>query len=220
MKVWCALLALLIPLTGGAAPRAAGDASESENPAPASEKHRVISAGDELSFEIVEDKDKDAPFAKRVSDTGDLNVPYVGSVRVAGKTCSEAAAQIAKLLEKDYYYAATVRLTIEQFNPRTSYGSGAAQMSRVIMSGRVNVKGPIEFPKGDKLTVSAAVLKAGPDMFADLKKVKLTRTSKEGSRQTMIINVQKITRDGLTGDDIELRDGDYIDVPRQFITLQ
>ena len=100
MNVRCALLASLIPLAASAAPKPpepapdpAAAAAQHAAPAPrAATRGSNLSAGDQVSIEIIEDKD--APVRKVVSDTGDLDVPYVGRVHVAGKSCAEAETQI------------------------------------------------------------------------------------------------------------------------------
>jgi len=59
-----------------------------------------------VSYRVVEER-KD-PIPLMVTDSGEIEVPYIGRVPAAGKTCKELAYEIKPLLEKDYFYKATV----------------------------------------------------------------------------------------------------------------
>ncbi len=221
MNIRCALLIFLFPFLASAAPRpseASADPAAAPTPSALARGERggTLSNGDTVSLQIVEDKE--AEVEKRVSDTGDLDVPYIGRVHVAGKTCSDAAAHIKKLLEKDFdfYHHATVRLAINQFSKSSGSSPSVVAVAKINVSGEnqsLRTPGMQEFPKTEKLTVSAAVLRAGPTMFANQTAVKLTR-KKGDTTETIIVNVKKILKEGRLQDDIEVRDGDYIFVPR------
>ena len=68
------------------------------------DKHK-LTIGDRLSFRIVEDEEDPKPLF--VTDSGDLEVPYIGRVPAENKTCRQLAAEIKTALEKEYYYQAT-----------------------------------------------------------------------------------------------------------------
>lgn len=187
-------------------------ASTDDSVAPA-DRDKVLGAGDLVTFEILEDKEP--PVTKKVTDTGDLDVPYISRVHVAGRTCAEVAAQITKLLEADYYYKATVKLAIEQFSPENK----AVAIGKVFLSGDVKTPGAQPIPAGEKLTVSAAIVKAGGiTQFGDMRKVKVTRKSKDGKSETFIIDVKAVLEQGRLEQDMELRDGDYVLVPRRLFS--
>jgi protein involved in polysaccharide export with SLBB domain len=177
------------------------------------DRDKVLGVGDIVTLEIVEDKE--APVSKKVTDTGDLDVPYIRRVHVAGKTCSQVAAEITRLLEADYYHKATVKLNIEQIN-RVKFGTAG----KVYLSGDVKVPGAQEIPVGETMNVSAAIVRAGgATQFGDLKKVKLTRKGAGGASETIIVNVKAVLEDGKLEQDRELRDGDNIFVPRRLFTI-
>ena len=67
---------------------------------------RPLSIGDRLSFRVVEDEGP--PRTLSVTDSAEIDVPYIGRVPVANKTCKQFAYYIKRLLEKEYYYQATV----------------------------------------------------------------------------------------------------------------
>jgi polysaccharide export outer membrane protein len=210
----CGVLLVLMPLQSGAAtpednsvtlaPMAPGP-----EPATLQDQDKPLSFGDIVSFQIMEDKD--LPVRQRVTDTGELDVPYIGRVNVAGKTCSEAAAIIKRQLESEYYYKATVRLGIDQVNR-------AANIGRVYVSGLVRLPGPQVYNKTERMTASAAIIKAGGFAeFADQKKVRVTRKDKEGSTQTFMVNMKAVLEQGKVDADVELKENDYIFVPRRLI---
>ena len=165
-----------------------------------------LAPADMITLEI--EQDREGGFQKRVSATGEIDVPPYGRVKVAGKTTSEAAADIKRLLERDYYYVATIRLSLDQ-------RSGvAAKNGTVTMSGELRMVGPLDLDDGTKLTVSQAVMKAGGfSAFADKKRVQVTRTEGGASKQ-FIVDVKRVIEKGAVDEDPVLKDGDRIYVPR------
>jgi polysaccharide export outer membrane protein len=177
----------------------------------ASDPNKVLGVGDQISLLIVEDR---APAATRViTDTGDVDVPWIGRVRAAGKTTLQLAQEIERKLESSYYYDATVKLAIDRVNPR-------ATVQTIYISGEVQASGPQRFPKGESVTVSAAILRAGGfGQFANERKVQVTRKYGGGNGNRFTVDVKAILQEGKLSEDIELRDGDYIFVPRNFINF-
>ena len=101
---------------------------------------KKLSAGDQVTVEIVEDRD--AGLSRVVTATGELDVPPLGHVKVSGRTTTEAASDIKQLLEKDYYHRATVRISIERVS------SVAVRSGVVYLSGEVRLRGPQEMAPG------------------------------------------------------------------------
>jgi polysaccharide export outer membrane protein len=176
----------------------------------ASDPNKILGVGDQLSLVIVEDRS--APVSRIVTDTGDIEVPWIGRMRAAGKTTSQLAGDIKSKLEASHYYTATVKLAIDRVNPRAS-------VETIYVSGEVAQSGPQRFAKGERVTVSAVILRAGGfGQFANERKVKVTR-KRNGGSQTFLIDVKGVLQEGKVGEDLEVRDGDYIFVPRNFINF-
>ncbi len=168
-----------------------------------------LAAGDEITVEI--EQDREGGFPKVVSATGEVDVQPLGRVKVAGKNSAEAQAEIKRLLEKDYYYTATVRVSIDR---RSRIVVKAGQIT---ISGEVRGVGPMDLMEGDKLTVSQAVLKAGGFApFANQRKVQVTR-SEGGRTRQFYVDVKEILEKGAVGKDVTVQDGDRINVPRAMI---
>jgi len=171
---------------------------------------KKLSAGDQVTFEIVEDRE--GGFPRVVTATGELDVPPLGRVRVSGKTANEAAATIKQLLERDYYYTATVRLAIDQVS------KVQVQQGSVQLSGQVRMVGPQIIVAGEALTVSSAILKAGGlTEWGNARKVKVTRQRKDGSAESFEVDFKKITETGDVKADPVLQDGDRIFVPKVIV---
>jgi len=173
------------------------------------DRHKLV-PGDKLSFRVVEDRDETKPLI--VADTGELDVPYVGRINVAGKTCKEVAAELKVMLEKDYYYQATVVLGLDQIS---------RVLGRVYVWGQVRNQGPIEIPANEIFTAGKAILRAGGfGDFANKKKVKVVRNAKPGEstgKQDILVNMEEVLEEGKTDKDVPLQPDDFIIVPARLI---
>lgn len=166
---------------------------------------KKLSAGDMVTLEIVEDRE--GGFPRMVTSAGAIEVPPLGRVTVAGKTTTEAAADIKRRLESEYYYHATVKLNIDRVN-------SGGRVGTVTLSGEVRLVGPQEMIANEPLRLSSAILKAGGfTEWANRKKVKLTRQV-NGSPQSTEYNVKEILEKGNENTDPVLQHGDRIFVPK------
>ena len=167
-----------------------------------------LAIGDHLSFRIIEDQDD--PKDLLVTDSGEIEVPWLGRYSAVGKTCKEVATELKARLEEKYYYHATVVISVD------------AKLTRglVYLVGPLRSPGPLELPKDETLTLSKAILRAGGFMdLADQKHVRVTRDGKSGvsDRQVFIVNVYQILDQGETDKDMILQPGDLIYVPERLL---
>lgn len=164
--------------------------------------------GDQLSFRIVEDEEE--PRLLVVTDSGEIEVPYLGRYPAAGKTCKDLAAGLKTELEKKYYYQATVVIAVNAM-PRSR--------GKIYLVGAIRTPGPQDISSDETLTVSKAILRAGGfNDFANDKKVKVTRTvGKSGETQTFLVDVASVFEKGNTQNDLVLQPGDLIYVPERLI---
>lgn len=167
---------------------------------------KKLSTGDMVTVEIVEDKEGGQP--KVITAAGEIDVPPVGRIQVAGKTTTAASADIKRRLEAEYYYRATVKLNIDRVSPIQ------VRVGTVTLSGQLRMVGPQEMIAGEPLRLSSAILKAGGfTEWANPKKVKLTRQV-GGKAQSTEYNVKEIIEKGDEQNDPVLQDGDRINVPK------
>jgi protein involved in polysaccharide export with SLBB domain len=86
----------------------------------------------------------------RISKTGYIIFPLLGSVRLAGKTIDQAAAEIRERLDKDYVIHPQVTVTVLEY---------AKQWVTVL--GEVQKPGTIELPAEGNLDLLGAIALAG-----------------------------------------------------------
>jgi protein involved in polysaccharide export with SLBB domain len=168
-----------------------------------------LAIGDRVTFQIKEDDDD--PQLLTVMDSGDLQVPYIGPYPVVGKTCRELARDLKAELEKNYYYQATVIITVD-----------AKTKSRgiVYLVGAVRAPGPQDIPSDEVLTVSKAILRAGGFTdYADQHDVKITRkaSSPGAPDQAFVVNVEEILEKGKFDADLPLKSDDLIYIPDRLV---
>ena len=168
---------------------------------------KKLGSNDYVTFRVVEDRDNDSQ-RLRVNDNGELEVPYVGLVPARGKSCKELAYTIKALLEREYYYHATVILAVERVSEKSR--------GRIYVYGSVKGQGPQEIPADESYTVSKAIIKAGGfGDFANKRKVKLTRKS----GQEFTVDLKRVIEEGKTEEDVELQPDDQIYVPQRLINM-
>jgi protein involved in polysaccharide export with SLBB domain len=167
----------------------------------------LLAIGDRLSFRIIEDEEDPKPLI--VTDSGDLEFPYIGRFPAAGKTCRDLARALKTELEKEYYFQATVVVAVDVM---------AKSRGKVYIVGPVRMPGPLEIPSDEVLTLSKAILRAGGFTdFADRKSVRVTRNSAGAAEKTYKVNVAEILDKGKTDSDFKLEAGDLIVITERTI---
>jgi len=171
-------------------------------------KHK-LAIGDQVSIRILEDED--APKTLSVTDSGDIESPYIGRQSAEGKTCRELAFALKTDLEKKYYYQATVIVSVDVMTK---------SRGRVYLVGPIRVPGPQDIPSDETFTLSKAILRAGGFTdFANKHHVKVTRRARTsgGRDQTFVVDVGSILENGKTDADLKLEPDDFIYVPDRLI---
>lgn len=168
--------------------------------------HYRLAIGDQVSFRIVEDDDSSIRLV--VTDSGDLDIPYLGHFPAAGRTCKELVDALKILLERDYYYRATILLTVDT---RTK------NRGKVYLVGAVRTPGAVDLPFDEVLTVSKAILRGGGfSAFADKKHVRVTRKKAgQDASETLVVDVSQLLAAGKVGEDPKLEAGDLVYVPER-----
>jgi polysaccharide export outer membrane protein len=163
-----------------------------------------LAIGDKITYQVKED-DND-PISIVVSDSGDIQVPYLGPYSAAGKTCKQLAKELKVLLEKNYYYQATVIISVDSM----------ATKGTIYLVGAVRSPGPLEMPRDDVLTVSKAILRMGGlTDFADGKNVRVTRKTESGTNEVFTVNISAVLDGGKLDQDQTVEPGDLIFVPEK-----
>lgn len=167
-----------------------------------------LGPGDRILYRVIEDEDP--PHTLLITDSGDVEVPYLGLVHATGRTCKDLAREIKGLLERKLYYKATVMISAEAINR-------ARVLGKVYVTGQVRNSGSFDIPAGETLTVSRAILSAGGfSDYSDKRNVRLIRR-RGADTQTRIINVQQIWSSGKLDEDVAVQPGDLIVVPERLV---
>ncbi len=166
-----------------------------------------LGRGDLLSYRVEEDRD-DKVWPLQVTDSGEVDLPLGGRVRAAGKTTDQLRTDIKAMLEREYYYHATVTMGLNTVAPRASRG-------RISVGGAVKVIGSQELPVDSPLTASQAVYQAGG--LVDFSNPKRAYVLRNG---TKIPTDLKAVENGDAAKDVVLQPGDKVIVPEAKIGIK
>lgn len=171
---------------------------------------RKLVIGDRLSYRVVEERTQ--PYPLFVTDSGEIEVPLIGRVPAAGRTCKQLARAIKSELEKEYFYRATVIVGLDAASARSG--------GRIYLSGQIRSQGSMEIPPGGGFTLSKAILQAGGFAdFANQRKVKIVRKSGDGgASETFTVDVADILK-GRTEKDVVLQPEDVVIVPERLVNF-
>ena len=142
----------------------------------------------------------------RVSQAFTVSLSLIGEIDVRNLTVRKAQEHIRSLYDRDYLVNPQVSLIVLEYSKRS-----------VNVLGSVNGQGQVQFPPEQGLTLLDAISKAGGfSRLADRKRVKLTRTSPDGKKETLIINADDIAG-GATTETWPLIPDDVIFVPERVL---
>ena len=136
-----------------------------------------------------------------VSPSGEISVPYIGSIKVKGLTISQIQLDIEHKLAQGIFRTPVVSVTLIESRSRT-----------FTITGAVNRPGTLPLIEGT--TVLKAVTMAGWfTKFANQDKVKVLRPRKNRPGYNyLLVNIEKILN-GEAQADILLQPGDIVVVP-------
>ena len=134
---------------------------------------------------------------QRVTGDGNLGLPLLGQVKVAGLTLSEAKSMIELAYRNSGYYV----------NPQISLNIVAYAERRIYVTGFVGRSGPIVMPTEESMTIISAIAAAGGLQPRASNVVVLTRII-DGVAKPYEINIRDI-QEGIAPD-VPLLEGDRI----------
>jgi protein involved in polysaccharide export with SLBB domain len=138
----------------------------------------------------------------RVSQSGTITVPHLGSVEVAGRSVEEVREELYVPYDRDYYVDPHLDVVVLSYAERS-----------VTVIGKVNRQGLVPFPSEKGLTLMEAIAAAGgwsADRLAEKSKVSITRTGEDGEKVVIEVDARKISTT-----DYPLMEGDLINVPER-----
>jgi len=150
----------------------------------------IVFGEEELSREVI------------VMRNGNISFPLIGEVKISGYTLKKAEEVIREKL-KSYFTHPVVSIIIK-----------SPTSPSISVFGEVLRPGAIPYQRGLRLTDYIA-LAGGPTPDANLKKVKVVKFALE-KPVSITLNVDKIIKKGIIEENIELKSGDLVYVPKKF----
>jgi len=166
------LPAFSAPVAAQATPSSGDDSTSNE----------VLKVNDMVRVTVYNENDMTTE--ARISKSGDIALPLLGNVHVAGETVASAVADIRARLDKDYIINPQVTLTIMDYAP---------QMVTVL--GEVEHQGQVTIPPQGGLDIMGAIaLAGGYSRIADPANITVVRTV-NGHHQILKVNAKKLAAD-------------------------
>jgi len=172
---------------------------------------RDIAIGDRIEVFVREDPSFNEIYPVR--ESGDIIIPKVGRIRVAGLSIFEAETKIKSALEPNQLQTATV--IVDRLQNKTRTPSGAAGII-IYLTGKVKAPGQHTIPTTGSRSVGlyeALLIGGGTTKFADIQKIHALRSGTGGLKSKIRMNVKGINQGESA--DIPARSGDIIVVPER-----
>ena|SRR5947209_3169649 len=164
------------------------------------EGDRKIAPLDILTIDVVGEKDLSKEL--RVSSSGTITFPFLGSIEVKGRTPAEVEDLLKDKLGKDYLVDPQVIVTVKEYRTRT-----------VSVIGQVNKPGLIPLPAEQKMDILEAIAQAG-DLTKGARKSGI-EVSRKG--KTYKFTLDQLKKESNPDKKFWLEPGDVISVRESFI---
>lgn len=137
-----------------------------------------IGVGDKIGVRVFQVED--LSFEELVVDnSGNINLPLIGAVRVAGRTAAETSDEVAGMLASQYLR-----------NPRVTVTVKETASQKITVDGAVTRPGVYEM-RGPATLLQAVAMAQGPTRVADLSNVAVFRTI-DGRRAVALFDLGAI----------------------------
>ena len=166
----------------------------------AEEDSYTVQKGDRIKVTIYPGDDYLKGGEMEVSSEGNITLPLVGKIPIAGKSVIDAEKSIARIVGADYLVDPEVVIEVLRY-----------KQSSVVLLGQVKKPGTYTFPEGStRLSLLQAIALAGGfSDIANIKKIKIVRKTADKSR---IIRANAESIISGKSQDIDLESGDVIHV--------
>jgi protein involved in polysaccharide export with SLBB domain len=160
----------------------------------------ILSANDQVAVEVFGEDDLRAN--GRLNGEGNLSVPLLGSIHLAGLTLNQAASKLTGLYARDYLV-----------NPRVNVMLVGYAKRRFSVLGQVNRPGSYEMPDGSPGGIDlleAIAMAGGYTRIAAPERVSVRRQTAAGGDQIFKVNAKRFTRG--SGGSFRVEPGDTVTV--------
>ena len=162
----------------------------------------VLQTGDMVNIKIYPEDEYIKGIQMEVSTEGNITLPLVGKIKIAGKTVAQAEKEIVEILDRDYLVNPEVVIQVAQHRKQT-----------FVVLGQVKKPGTYDLPAGStSLTLLQGISMAGGFTdIANIKKIKIVRLNTGGGgNQVIQANADAII--GGNDPDPPLKQGDVVNV--------
>jgi polysaccharide biosynthesis/export protein len=169
-----------------------------------------LGAGDRIQIAMFNIPELSGEF--RVSVDGYLNLPWIGTVSVAQMTLKELKLDLASRYRRFLKRPPVINLTL--LSPRPVRVSVSGEVNNpgsytTVVEAPQDVRGNLQWP-----TLTQALQTAGGiTQLADVREVQVRRLGRDGSTR-MIVDLWELVDAGDSSQDLSLRDGDAIFIPK------
>ena len=145
-----------------------------------------------------------------VDQNGEIVLPHLlqEPVQCNGLTLDALRKKLIKAY-KVFYRQPQVTVTFAPYD-----GKGVSPWGTITVLGEVLSPGPVNVPSTMNLTVTKAIQAAGGlRQYADKRKIRVTRSDKDGNQYRHIVDLDEIGKFGRSDKDMVLQAGDVVWVP-------
>ncbi len=185
---------IVLPDSGRAAAPSANAASAAQ--AISAPSGYQLSANDQIAVEVF--GEEDLRVSARLNTDGNVSLPLLGSVRLAGLTIGQATTRLTELYGRDYLVSPKLNVTLVSYAKR-----------RFTVLGQVNRPGSYEMPEGSPGGINlleAIAMAGGYTRIAAPERISVRR----GGDKVMRVDAKRMARGD--GNDFRIEDGDSITV--------
>lgn len=162
----------------------------------------LLAVNDLVDIKVFQEDDLQS--TQRISKDGSIMFPYVGTVKIAGKSPQQAARLIQEGLAKSALVDPQVVVTVREYNKR-----------RFTVLGEVQRPGAYDMPDRESVNLLEAIgMAGGYTRIAQPAKVTLKRVL-NGKETIFKLNAKRMAKDASSGT-FELRHGDVVTVAERW----
>jgi protein involved in polysaccharide export with SLBB domain len=140
----------------------------------------TLTAGDQVAVEVF--GEDDLRTNGRLNSEGNLTVPLLGSIHLAGMTPTQAASKVTELYSRDYLVNPKINVTL------LSYGS-----RRFVMLGQIGHPGIFEMPPDGMDLLEAVAMAGGYTRIAAPERITVRRHTASGD-QILKVNGKRVAK--------------------------
>lgn len=183
----------------------AGALARAADSSPATENNYRLFVRDVIQIGV--QGEPDVAVQRRIDGSGEVAVPFLGAVKVAGLTVAEAQAEIRRrYVAEEIFIRPEVVVSIVEYSPK-----------EILVLGQVGKQGKLALsPEAVAMSIVEAVTGAGGfTRIAKSDAVRVTRKDETGAERVFTVDVEKMLAGRGGAEPFQLLPGDVVFVPER-----